>query len=87
MDWTPEDALLCSCGRSFSKPGRLTQHRNTCKKAKRQFDNAFDTARRLWEQRKRLRVEGSNVRVSGTDQGPLHEENSAIPHGNTPPEV
>src|SRR5882762_6758061 len=71
MDWTLDSTFLCSCGKSFSQPGRLTFHQKSCKKGKRRLADAFEKARESWRQRKRLQVEDLTAsHIEASQQSP-----------------
>ena len=73
MGNTDENAFLCSCGKSFLQPGRLTFHRKTCKRGKKRLADAFEKAKETWGPRKRRRIEDLNVSHRGGGQS-SHEE-------------
>ena len=71
-------ALACVCGRSFSLPGALTKHKQSCKSSKKRLAGVLDVAKKLWKESKRRRFHQFHGQADVTGQMSPSAEQVAV---------
>lgn len=72
-------SLSCSCGRFFSQQSALTNHTRNCKLSKKRLASALDSAKEVWQRRKKKKQERRPE--------PVNPEAAMIIDEPNPPEV
>jgi hypothetical protein len=74
---SPQFADQCACGKSFSQPSALTNHKRFCQSSKKRISSAITKAKEVWEEKKRKRQRLSVVDLDGNPASATVGESSS----------